>query len=206
MLEISTNQIYSETYKALRSVNIDWGVAKDSANLCKWLAVHNQFFLGSILQTADLYKHGEICISLNNNTSKKPLSAALMGLTLVEYVAATKQGWEGYLNKPKFLIAAMALISNEQNIYLKLSDKNQDIIALTNNKKIYVNFQNFKNSNQYFYLELCKQNVSHNVSQLDLSIKSFVSKVNEKCWEKLKSMAFDTYVPESHSSKSGAGY
>ena len=48
MLEVSSNQIYSETYKALRSIDIDWGIAKDSANLCKWLATHNQFFLGSI--------------------------------------------------------------------------------------------------------------------------------------------------------------
>ena len=45
MLEVSLNQIYSETYKALRSIDIDWGIAKDSANLCKWLATHNQFFL-----------------------------------------------------------------------------------------------------------------------------------------------------------------
>jgi hypothetical protein len=35
---------------------------------------------------------------------------------------------------------------------------------------------------------------------------SFATKVNKICWEKLKSMAFDTYVPESDASKSGAGY
>jgi hypothetical protein len=34
----------------------------------------------------------------------------------------------------------------------------------------------------------------------------FATKVNKTCWEKLKSMAFDTYVPESDASKSGAGY
>ena len=42
--------------------------------------------------------------------------------------------------------------------------------------------------------------------ELNLSDVSFASRVNEKCWEKLKSMAFDTYVPESDESKSGAGY
>ena len=66
MLEVSSNQIYSETYKALRSIDIDWGIAKDSANLCKWLATHNQFFLGSILKTTDLYKSGNISTSVND--------------------------------------------------------------------------------------------------------------------------------------------
>ena len=33
-----------------------------------------------------------------------------------------------------------------------------------------------------------------------------VTNLNDKCWERLKSMAFETYVPESETSKSGAGY
>ena len=33
-----------------------------------------------------------------------------------------------------------------------------------------------------------------------------VTHLNDKCWERLKSMAFETYVPESETSKSGAGY
>ena len=49
-------------------------------------------------------------------------------------------------------------------------------------------------------------NLNYNINELNLSDVSFASRVNEKCWEKLKSMAFDTYVPESDASKSGAGY
>ena len=51
MLTVSLNEIYSETYKALRSLEIDWGLAKDCANLSKWLANHDQYFLGSLLKT-----------------------------------------------------------------------------------------------------------------------------------------------------------
>ena len=29
MISVSLNEIYSETYKALRSVNIEWSLAKD---------------------------------------------------------------------------------------------------------------------------------------------------------------------------------
>ena len=206
MLEVSSNQIYSETYKALRSIDIDWGIAKDSANLCKWLATHNQFFLGSILKTTDLYKSGNISTSVNDNTYDKPLSSALMGMVLVEYVASNYRTWEGYLNSPKFLVAAMDLISHEQKSYLELSDENHNIIAVTDKEKLYVDLNNLSNTNMYCYLNVAQKNTSNNINELNLSNVSFASRVNEKCWEKLKSMAFNTYVPESDESKSGAGY
>ena len=206
MLEISSNQIYSETYKALRSIDIDWGIAKDSANLCKWLATHNQFFLGSILKTTDLYKSGNISTSVNDNTYDKPLSSALMGMVLVEYVASNYRTWEGYLNSPKFLVAAMDLISHEQKSYLELSDENHNIIAVTDKEKLYVDLNNLSNKNKYYFLNVTQKNKNYNISELNSSDISFASKVNKKCWRKLKSMAFDTYVPESDESKSGAGY
>jgi hypothetical protein len=206
MLEVSSNQIYSETYKALRSIDIDWGIAKDSANLCKWLATHNQFFLGSILKTADLYKSGNISTSVNDNTYDKPLSSALMGMVLVEYVASNNRTWEGYLNSPKFLLAAMALLSDEQKNYLKLSDKHNNIIAITEKKKLYVDLNSFIHTDEYFFLNVSNKILNHNITEMDLTDISFTSKVNTKCWEKLKLMAFDTYVVESDASKSGAGY
>ena len=206
MLEVSSNQIYSETYKALRSIDIDWGIAKDSANLCKWLATHNQFFLGSILKTADLYKSGNISTSVNDNTYDKPLSSALMGMVLVEYVASNNRTWEGYLNSPKFLVAAMDLISHEQKCHLELSDKHHNIIAITDKKKLYVDLNNLSNKNEYFFLNVTQKNKNFNISELNSYDVSFATKVNKICWEKLKSMAFDTYVPESDASKSGAGY
>ena len=206
MLEVSSNQIYSETYKALRSLGIDWGIAKDSANLCKWLAIHNQFFLGSILKTTDLYKSGNISTSVNDNTYDKPLSSALMGMVLVEYVASKNKTWEGYLNSPKFMVAAMALISHEQKSYLELSDENHNIIAVTDKEKLYVDLNNLSNKNKYYFLNVTQKNKNYNISELNSYDMSFTTKVNKICWEKLKSMAFDTYVPESDASKSGAGY
>lgn len=111
MLTVSLNEIYSETYKALRSLEIDWGLAKDCANLSKWLANHDQYFLGSLLKTADLYKEKKLSVSIKENNLKKPLTAALMGLLLVEYVSAKKITWEGYLHSPKFMLASMSIIA-----------------------------------------------------------------------------------------------
>ena len=153
MLTVSLNEIYSETYKALRSLEIDWGLAKDCANLSKWLANHDQYFLGSLLKTADLYKEKKLSVSIKENNLKKPLTAALMGLLLVEYVSAKKITWEGYLHSPKFMLASMSIIAQEQNISLVLKNSKNSIIASTYNQKLYIDTNIFNNLTGYFFLE-----------------------------------------------------
>jgi len=133
------------------------------------MATHNQFFLGSILKTADLYKSGNISTSVNDNTYDKPLSSALMGMVLVEYVASNNRTWEGYLNSPKFLVAAMDLISHEQKCHLELSDKHHNIIAITDKEKLHVDFKNLNNTNIYCYLNVAQKNTSYNINELNLS-------------------------------------
>ena len=206
MISVSLNEIYSETYKALRSVNIEWSLAKDCANKAKWLAQHGQYFLGSILKTADLYKNNKISISINKNTSKKPLSSALMALLLVEYVSAKKITWEGYIDNSKFLLAAMGIIAEEQKINLILENEQKDIIAFTKDKAIYVNSNLDTNVPSYSFLRKYDFIKKKNTNFTILKKNKNVTNLNDKCWERLKSMAFETYVPESETSKSGAGY
>ena len=206
MISVSLNEIYSETYKALRSVNIEWSLAKDSANKAKWLVQHGQNFLGSILKTADLYQKKEISISINENTSKKPLASALMGLLLVEYVSANKINWEGYIDNSKFLLAAMGIIAEEQQINLTLENEQKEIIAFTKEKKIYVNSNLDTTVTSYSSLKTYNYIEEKNTKFTSLKKNKEVTNLNNKCWERLKSMAFETYVPESETSKSGAGY
>jgi len=206
MISVSLNEIYSETYKALRSVNIEWSLAKDSANKAKWLVQHGQNFLGSILKTADLYQKKEISISINENTSKKPLASALMGLLLVEYVSANKINWEGYIDNSKFLLAAMGIIAEEQQINLTLENEQKEIIAFTKEKKIYVNSNLDTTVTSYSSLKTYNYIEEKNTKFTSFKKNKEVTNLNDKCWERLKSMAFETYVPESETSKSGAGY
>ena len=206
MISVSLNEIYSETYKALRSVNIEWSLAKDSANKAKWLVQHGQNFLGSILKTADLYQKKEISISINENTNKKPLASALMGLLLVEYVSANKINWEGYIDNSKFLLAAMGIIAEEQQINLTLENEQKEIIAFTKEKKIYVNSNLDTKVTSYSSLKTYNYIEEKNTKFTSLKKNKEVTNLNDKCWERLKSMAFETYVPESETSKSGAGY
>ena len=206
MISVSLNEVYSETYKALRSVNIEWSLAKDCANKSKWLAKHGQYFLGSILKTADLYQKKEITISINENTNKKPLASALMGLLLVEYVSANKITWEGYIDNSKFLLAAMGIIAEEQQINLTLENEQKEIIAFTKEKKIYVNSNLDTKVTSYSSLKTYNYIEEKNTKFTSFKKNKEVTNLNDKCWERLKSMAFETYVPESETSKSGAGY
>ena len=206
MISVSLNEIYSETYKALRSVNIEWSLAKDSANKAKWLVQHGQNFLGSILKTADLYQKKEISISINENTSKKPLASALMGLLLVEYVSANKINWEGYIDNSKFLLAAMGIIAEEQQINLTLENEQKEIIAFTKEKKIYVNSNLDTTVTSYSSLKTYNYIEEKNTKFTSFKKNKEVTNLNDRCWERLKSMAYETYVPESETSKSGAGY
>ena len=204
MLNVSLNEIYSETYKAYRSVGIEWGIAKDGANLSRWLAEHNFYFLGSILKNADLYKTGKISLSLKKNTFEKPFSAALMGLLLVEYISSDNVKWQGYVYDYKFLIASMAIIAKEQNINLILKC-NKTTIAFTLEKNIFLQKDKIINTN-YFYLEPFHLKEKLSLNHLETLKALPVPKVNKNCWERLKLMAFETYVPESETSKTGAGY
>ena len=206
MISVSLNEVYSETYKALRSVNIEWSLTKDSANKAKWLVQHGQNFLGSILKTADLYQKKEITISINENTNKKPLASALMGLLLVEYVSANKITWEGYIDNSKFLLAAMGIIAEEQQINLTLENEQKEIIAFTKEKKIYVNSNLDTKVTSYSSLKTYDYIEEKNTKFTSFKKNKEVTNLNDKCWERLKSMAFETYVPESETSKSGAGY
>ena len=206
MISVSMNEIYSETYKALRSVDIEWSLAKDSANKAKWLAQHGQNFLRSILRTADLYKNKKISISINENTNKKPLASTLVGILLVEYVSSNKITWEGYIDSSKFLLAAMGIIAEEQNINLILENEQKDIIAFTKEKKLYVNSNLDINVTSYSFLKTYDYIKEKNIKFINLKKNEGVTNINKKCWQRLKSMAFETYVPESETSKSGAGY
>ena len=206
MISVSMNEIYSETYKALRSVDIEWSLAKDSANKAKWLAQHGQNFLRSILRTADLYKNKKISISINENTNKKPLASTLVGILLVEYVSSNKITWEGYIDSSKFLLAAMGIIAEEQNINLILENEQKNIIAFTKEKKLYVNSNLDINVTSYSFLKTYDYIEEKNIKFINLKKNGGVTNINNKCWQRLKSMAFETYVPESETSKSGAGY
>ena len=206
MINVSLNEIYSETYKALRSINIEWSLAKDCANKAKWLAQHGQNFLGSILKTADLYQKQDITISINENTNEKPLASALVALLLVEYVSANKITWEGYIDSSKFLLAAMGIIAEEQQIYLMLENEKKEIVAFTKDKTIYVNLNLDTNVPSYYLLKKYDFIKNKNIKYNSLKKYKDIIKINDKCWDRLKSMAFETYVPESETSKSGAGY
>ena len=66
--------------------------------------------------------------------------------------------------------------------------------------------KNSQPSNGYFFLSITIEHEINNLNQILTTSPQNTSYVNKKCWHKLKAMAFETYVPESDTSRSGAGY
>ena len=203
MIRVSLNEVYSESLKAFRSIGVDWGIAKDAANLSKWIANHNLGFMCSIFKTADLYRNRKFSHTFRDNTYQKPLNAIFMGMLLVEYVSTENIKWEGYVYI--FLLAAMAIISDEQEVDLILTNKNGEVIGFAKEKKIFVKIGYNKKIN-YFVLNRLSSKKVLNKANLKILEKSNVVNINNKCWEKLKLMAFNTYVSENDTSKRNAGY
>ena len=207
MIPISLNEIFSETKKAVRSVNIDWGTAHDTAILSRWLAHHEISFLGSLLKSLELISNKQLSLNILSNNNKKPLSTTLIGILLVEYVCENQLIWKGYIDNPIYLVAAMGIISYEQQVELELKDKNHKLIAYTQNKELFFDFKSNIPLSGFVYLSFNKNKSYKNLITIDISNIPIIPMVNKKCWEKLKAMAFKTYVPESNKSRiSGAGY
>ena len=77
---------------------------------------------------------------------------------------------------------------------------------LQKKKKIYVNSNLDTTVTSYSSLKTYNYIEEKNTKFTSFKKNTEVTNLNDKCWERLKSMAFETYVPESETSKSGAGY
>ena len=100
----------------------------------------------------------------------------------------------------------MGIIAEEQQINLTLENEQKEIIAFTKEKKIYVNSNLDTTVTSYSSLKTYNYIEEKNTKFTSFKKNKEVINLNDKCWERLKSMAFETYVPESETSKSGAGY
>ena len=100
----------------------------------------------------------------------------------------------------------MGIIAEEQQINLTLENEQKEIIAFTKEKKIYVNSNLDTKVTSYSSLKTYNYIEEKNTKFTSFKKNKEVTNLNDKCWERLKSMAFETYVPESETSKSGAGY
>ena len=100
----------------------------------------------------------------------------------------------------------MGIIAEEQQINLTLENEQKEIIAFTKEKKIYVNSNLDTKKTSYFFIKSYDYIEKKNIKFTDLKKNDSFTNINDICWQRLKSMAFETYVPESETSKSGAGY
>lgn len=113
-LLLSRSEIKSETEKALRGAGIDWGRAKDGGIMAAWLAAHDQDFLGTLLHALEY---------IPAPPTDSAICAPTDGMILAESLLATDQDWSGHIIGPRFMIAAMGIVTSEQNGGITLRDK-----------------------------------------------------------------------------------
>ena len=89
---------------------------------------------------------------------------------------------------------------------MTLENEQKEIIAFTKEKKIYVNSNLDTTVTSYSSLKTYNYIEEKNTKFTSFKKNKEVTILNDKCWERLKSMAFETYLQESETSKSGAGY
>ena len=199
-VKLSRSEIKSGVEKAIRGIGFDWGRAIDGGVMASWLAAHDQVFLGNLLHSLDQMKanqHDEIVFA--------PADA----MVLIEYVLATDQDWSGHVTGLRFMIAAMGIVSKEQNALIKLDDEKR-MIAYADHGEVWVNAE-FEAGDRLVTLS---KNHSHDYSQHDEGqplqklnwSEQTAHEASLSCWQRLEVYAFKVYVKETEEKRrSGAG-
>lgn len=191
---LSRSEIKSEVEKAIRGVGFDWGRAKDAGVMAAWLATHDQVFLGSLLRGLDHV------VNHDDDIVFAPVNAMM----LTEYVLAADQDWSGHIMGIRFVIAAMGIVSEEQNAVLSLSEEH-GLIAYAEHGEVWINP----------ILEASDRDVTLSTSAQDYSKQSLqklscsehtAHEVSLSCWQRLGIHAHQVYVKETEEKRrSGAG-
>ncbi len=173
MMSLSQNEVSSTVEKALRGVGIDHGRAKDGGAIAAKMAAFDRPFIDGLKRAIEAIDQGQ-------DNDKNALSALSDGLILAEYAAA--RGWQGQLLFPQFMLAAAAILAEEQGIGLNVGGldiltRDEMQITLTPD-------------------EAEKPKLAQNKN----------IEVPVKCWQEIEAYAARVYVKETEEKKnSGAG-
>ena len=203
MTRVSLNQINSEIVKAIRGVNLEWGLAYETAKMCVFLSQHNIKYSREICYLLNKYMDMKYTPNLICKEKESIFIAPFFAFSLLENIISNKSQWEGYVFAPQFLIAAIGMFAKEFNIKFSIKNKKNILIAKSNNSKVCVLKRNL-NSDYYFISQekLCIQ--SNNLSLLN---KVNEYKIDDNDWSTILSFGKNSFVKDSISSKEkGAGY
>lgn len=204
MIDLSQNEIAGTTVKACRGVGVEWGLAHDAGYLAQYLAACDTPFLGSLLQVLEQIDGGD-APRLADAAVMRSIHAPVASLALLEWIAATGQPWQGEVAAPRYLFAALAIFTAENDLCFTVG---------TASEKYHAEKGVLRGAGEYaspLAVEItCHQHGAGGISDdepvLPTPRPGVSVQVPEKCWQRLLDYAHRTYVPETeHSRTAGAG-
>lgn len=200
-ITLSRNEIRAEVEKAIRGAGANWGQAKDGGVMAVFLAGHGLPFLGSVTRCLDHYQSAD---------KADVMLAPLDGMMIAEFVAGQSQdqsqevSWSGEVMAVRFLIAAIGIVSAEQDLSLTLYDE-AGVVAVADHGQMYLRADDasIKNDRK---VTIAKQRGSKDgLVECHWSGETAVT-ASQNCWVKLGGYAFKTYVEETEEKRrAGAG-
>ena len=223
---VSQNEISLMTEKAMRGLAVPWGYAKDCRDMACWLSGTDLPFLVPLLDCCSMLDSNPAISRINPFTDGR-LHAPVHGLAMVEYTNATGLPWQGHVEAPIFLTAAMAILSTTLGISMMMENADSHRVIASDgglsfsagehdNASDLGDGSGFDSSNIdpsdsiKFYPNQVLQLIPAGQSGITVPPlfrpRSGGVKVDENAWRVLSHYAHRSYVPETEQSRaSGAG-
>lgn len=194
-ITLSQNEIRAEAEKAFRGVGIDWGMAKDGGVIAAWMAAHNLPFLGALNRCLE---------GLDTPNQDQPdCMAPFEAIARAEYIAAVKTPWAGHVLMPRFLVAGLGIVAQEQHQGFTLMVDGKTL-AVAGNDQVWITPDGIGGG--IAEVEI----LPHAADQSGLVLcpwsDHIAHQASASCWQKLGQYASRTYVPETEEKRAaGAG-
>ena len=205
---LSQNEIRAEAEKAFRGVGIDWGMAKDGGVIAAWMAAHNLPFLGTLNRCLEGLD-GNDTLAEDRPDCPEPdcpepdCTAPFEAIARAEFIAAVKTPWSGYVLMPRFLLAGLGIVAQEQHqaFTLRIGGK---ISAVIDHDQVWITPNGIGGSVAWVEIS------PHAADQTGLNLCPWSDQIahqaSASCWKKLGQYASRTYVPETEEKRAaGAG-
>ncbi len=194
-ITLSQNEIRAEAEKAFRGVGIDWGMAKDGGVIAAWMAAHNLPFLGTLTHCLEKID--------GPDEDRSDCMAPFEAITRAEFIAALQTPWSGQVLMPRFLLAGLGIVAQEQHqaFTLMVDGKTSAVI---DHDQVWITPDGIGGG--IARVEI----LPHAADQTGLILCPWADQIahqaSASCWKKLGQYASRTYVPETDEKReAGAG-
>lgn len=208
-ITLSQNEIRAEAEKAFRGVGIDWGMAKDGGVIAAWMAAHDLPFLGTLNRCLEGLDGEDDAPTEDRPDCPAPdcpapdCTAPFEAIARAEYIAALKTPWSGHVLMPRFLLAGLGIVAQEQGqtFTLMIDEK---ICAVADQGQVWITPDGIGGG--IAWVDILPDAETNDDLVLCPWSDQIAHQASAACWQKLGQYASRTYVPETEEKRAaGAG-